>query len=635
MPDKTIHALLIAINDYPIAAHRLNGCINDLEAMKAYLQERFDPNVYAINLRELKNEEATRQQIIAAFDHFNEAKAGDVCLLFYSGHGSQMDAPEAFWPFEKDKLLETIVCYDSRIDNGFDLADKELGYLIWKATQGKQVHFTAIMDCCNSGTNTRGDLKIKYRRTETNDNRKNVQQFLGYEQYNDDSPLTTYKSDHIQIAAARSNQLAKELEIDGKQIGIFTYSLLGTLHQSNSLISYSDLLPPVALKVGYYVNDQYPQLDINGETKGNTIFLNGAIRSNNQALLVNYDYTTGKWRLNAGELQGIIASTKDAPTLILINESEKARISEVQATISYLDGWDYEKKEEVLPARILEMANNKLSIGFAPDCIKEAQLNISALCEKNAPTFFKLENDLQKASYLIRTPSSNEQQVLRLTKKESTLPVFLSVKNIDKAAAAIFIDHIAAVAKWTHVCQLNNPVTSISSNDLDIRLFRIEGKLSAGDAAGELVDYSERVVFQYKLANDKWVAPCFRLEVKNNTNKNFQIKALYLGNDFSICQLPLNAEAFGNLQRPILWVCRPLQLFNEKAYRLGIAEINETIKVFVSTQDFNLNAFEQPGLEPERIRDVTREINTQPPPGTGQTDWKAIHINIRIARPVL
>jgi hypothetical protein len=634
MPEKNLHALLIAINNYPIPEHCLNGCINDLEAMKEYLQERSDADVYAVRFRELKNEEATRQQIIEAFDHFNEAKTGDVCLLFYSGHGSQMDAPEAFWPFEKDKLLETLVCYDSRINNGYDLADKELGYLIWKATQGRQVHFTAIMDCCHAGTNTR-DLKIKRRMTDTNGNRKNIQQFLGYEQYNESSVLTIYKSDHVQIAAARSDQVAKELEISGKQWGVFTYSLLETLRQSNTLISYSDLLPPVALKVAYYVNDQYPQLDANGQANNNAIFLNGAIKPNNQDLLVNYDQKVGKWRLNAGALHGIIASTTDSTTTIAINESAKGTVKEVHASFSYLEGWDYEKKETVLPARILEMASNKLCIGFAPDCMEEARTNISALCQKNNNAFFKLEINLQKASYFIHTYHINKQPVLCLTKKESDLPVFQCTPDIDKAAATLFINHIATVAKWTHVCQLNNPVSNISSNDLDISLFRIEGEENPGDSAGEMVDYSQPVLFQYKWVNNKWVEPHFRLEVRNNTNKHFHVKALYLGNDFSICQLPLNAEAFGNLNRPVLWGCQPIQLVNVKAYSVGIPEINETIKLFVSTQDFYLNFFEQQGLEPERTRDTTLEKITQPPPVRGRSDWKAIHLNIRISRPVI
>lgn len=633
MPDQTIHVLLIAINDYPVPSHRLNGCVNDLEAMKEYLRERCNNDVYALRLRELKNGEATRQQIIEAFDHFNEAKEGDSCLLFYSGHGSQMNAPEELWQFEKDRLLETIVCYDSRIDNGYDLADKELGYLIWKVTQGKNVHFTAVMDCCHSGTNTRG-VNIKCRMTETSQRSKSIRELLGYEHYDRSSELEIYKSDHIQLAAARSDQAAKELEIAGKPRGVFTYCLLETLKRSNALLSYSEALPPVALKIACYVNDQYPQLDINGQAKKDAIFLNGSIKPNSQELLVNYDHKAGKWRLNFGSLHGMVAAATGTPAVIEINGSAKTKVKEVHASFSYLEDWGHKRREEVLPARILEMAAGKLCVGFAPDCLEEGKTNIVQLYEANRNVYFILEEDVQKARYIIHAVSIGEQPVLYLTKKESPRPVFQRIDHVDKTAAAIFFDHVAAVAKWAHVCELNNPVSAIGSNDLEIRLFRIEGEENPGSSAGEQVDHSQLVVFHYQFVNGKWVAPFFRLEVRNRTNRNFHVGALYMGNDFSICQLPINAEAFENLKRPVQWGCQPIEMANEKAYNVGIPEIQETIKLLVSTQDFYLNFFEQPGLEPDRVKEIKREIVTQRSPAGGRSDWKAIHIAISISRPV-
>lgn len=52
-----------------------------------------------------------------------------MALFYYSDHGLQENAPPEFWNFEPDRLNETLVCYDSQLPGGWDLADKELAQL--------------------------------------------------------------------------------------------------------------------------------------------------------------------------------------------------------------------------------------------------------------------------------------------------------------------------------------------------------------------------------------------------------------------------------------------------------------------------------------------------------------------------
>ncbi|MGZ3318556.1 MAG: caspase family protein, partial [Isosphaeraceae bacterium] len=153
---RTIYALLVAIDDYPSPIPKLRGCVNDIEAFGSYLSERVakDKGV-AIKLRTLKNGEATRQAVVDAFsNHLGKAKKGDVALLYYSGHGSQEQAPEEFWKLEPDHLDETLVLFDSRSPGSWDLADKEIAKLIGDVA-AKGPHVAVILDCCHSGSGTR------------------------------------------------------------------------------------------------------------------------------------------------------------------------------------------------------------------------------------------------------------------------------------------------------------------------------------------------------------------------------------------------------------------------------------------------------------------------------------------------
>jgi len=128
---RTIYSLLVAIDDYPSPIPKLRGCVNDIDAFATYLSKRVakDKGV-SLKLKTLKNGEATHAAVVDAFrGHVGQATKGDVALFYYSGHGSQEQAPEEFWKLEPDHLDETLVCFDSRNPGSWDLADKEMAKL--------------------------------------------------------------------------------------------------------------------------------------------------------------------------------------------------------------------------------------------------------------------------------------------------------------------------------------------------------------------------------------------------------------------------------------------------------------------------------------------------------------------------
>ncbi len=175
---RAIHALLVGIDEYPSPIPKLRGCVNDIDAFASYLSERVasDKGV-RLKLKPLKNGEATRQAVIDAFrDHLGKAKKGDVALFYYSGHGSQEQAPEEFWMIERDHLDETVVLFDSRNPGSWDLADKEIAKLIGEVA-AKGPHVAVILDCCHSGSGTR-EIETTVRRAPTDLRRRPIETFL-------------------------------------------------------------------------------------------------------------------------------------------------------------------------------------------------------------------------------------------------------------------------------------------------------------------------------------------------------------------------------------------------------------------------------------------------------------------------
>ncbi len=147
-----LYALLVGINNYsPLSEFsiaQLRSCINDVEAVKAYLQEWAAKEGYSRPaIKSLTNEQATREAVIQGFrTHLCQADDKDLVVFFFSGHGSQEKAPEILG----SQLNETLVCYDSRTPEGFDLADKELSYLIAEISKNNP-QIIVIADCCHAG----------------------------------------------------------------------------------------------------------------------------------------------------------------------------------------------------------------------------------------------------------------------------------------------------------------------------------------------------------------------------------------------------------------------------------------------------------------------------------------------------
>lgn len=150
-----IWALLVGINRYKsYGIAPLTGCVNDVTSMQEFLTGPM--GVPAQQVKTLVNGEATRAAILRNFKKFlvenPDIPHGSQLLFQFSGHGSQMPDTTGTEP---DGLDETIVPYNSRTGQVFDIPDKTLAALIGKLAEEKGTHITVILDCCHSGSGTR------------------------------------------------------------------------------------------------------------------------------------------------------------------------------------------------------------------------------------------------------------------------------------------------------------------------------------------------------------------------------------------------------------------------------------------------------------------------------------------------
>lgn len=306
-----VYALLVGINNYKVVSD-LSGCVQDVERFEAFLRARVNPE-NLVEPKILLNEEATRDAIIEGFEgYLSQAQDGDVALFYYSGHGSQEQAPPEFWEVEPDRKNETLVCHDSRHGDIRDLADKELAYLIEKISSGKpDLHTLVILDACHSGSGTRDADNEGVRMTAADNRTHPIDSYLIKQ-----PPAGTQVGDnwykppqgkHILMAACRPEEVARErvLGEERQMQGVFSYYLREALQNSGPDLTYRDLFKHISAMVRLMISSQTPQLETQTDDI-NQKFLGGeTLRPRTTTYSVSFDGASKSWVIDGGTIHGI------------------------------------------------------------------------------------------------------------------------------------------------------------------------------------------------------------------------------------------------------------------------------------------------------------------------------------------
>lgn len=254
----TKKALLIGLN-YKNTAYELQGCMNDVGAMRKFLIES-KYKYPAENVRCLCDDLcadfqvaklATKANIIEGFKWMVDGcKRGDKLVLYFSSHGEQVKDKNAD---ESDGMDEAIRC----MNDEFLLDDEIWSNLISKIPAGAQL--VCFFDCCHSGTIS--DLKYSYIYTPNTSNifTMSIEKSL------------EVKGNIIAYSGCYDSQTSGDGSFEGKMItledgskefnwgtkrGAFSYYFLQTINECRCNIEYPDLLKAVYTKL---TNNGYSQ----------------------------------------------------------------------------------------------------------------------------------------------------------------------------------------------------------------------------------------------------------------------------------------------------------------------------------------------------------------------------------------
>jgi len=204
------------------AFSNLDGPKTDIAAMRELLTRK-----YAFTAVDtLEDQKANRAAILGAIkkDLVDDAAAGDVCVFYYSGHGSRVRNSKGGEP---DGYDESIVPADSN-QGALDIRDKELARLFLQALN-KGVTLTAIFDSCHSGSIGRG-YPVEERTRMLPFIETDVAQEPGFRQ-------PPGQAGALIISASQDNEEAKERMYEGTWRGNFSWALISVLNQPSVAVN--------------------------------------------------------------------------------------------------------------------------------------------------------------------------------------------------------------------------------------------------------------------------------------------------------------------------------------------------------------------------------------------------------------
>lgn len=240
----------------------LDGCINDARGIQSIITSRFQFSPDKVDT--LFNEVATRAGMEKAMlDLLDKSNKGDIAFIYYAGHGSQV--PNSLSK-EEDKKDESMVPSDTWKPGVEDFRDKQLA-VIYNKFIDKGVKLTVILDCCHSGSLSRGPNEPgKFRFiADANYDAKDASEPT--------PPETRKEGDFLIISAAQSNEFAQE-QRDENNIphGAFTIALTQALEQQSVNASVQNLFSSLRAILKSNGKKQEPVLGGSKERQEQTLF---------------------------------------------------------------------------------------------------------------------------------------------------------------------------------------------------------------------------------------------------------------------------------------------------------------------------------------------------------------------------
>ncbi len=600
---RNIYALAVGIDNYKSPTiPALQGCENDVVAIENFLNTGLISSDDKLYIRKLINHQATRQAIIDGFrEHLSQAKSTDIALFYFSGHGSQEEAAEIFWHIEPDHLNETLVAFDSRTDDTWDLADKELSWLVSEISQNHP-HFIVILDCCHSGGALRSQQYKNTRSVAVNVAKRPLSSFIFGDKLNSSFNWNSLSKEYILLAACRDSEEARE-HFSQKR-GVFSYFLLDSLQRHGNL-TYREALKRTNALVRSFYPTQSPQIETTNSSLLDQPFFGGAIIPVSY-FTVSYDGANG-WNIDGGAVHGIATSQETRLAIFpatvknIHNLQDAVAVADVVEVLPQLSKINIAGVGRPLDHKLIykaviissHLANLNVYLEGETIGISFARQAIQQACFGETSLYIFEVDSRDDADYYLQA-ISGKYIIIRASDNQELIPPIADY-NIESACGAIHaLEHIA---RWMNIAILSNPDNSEIQGAVLMQVYQ----------ESEILDYQINLEYE-----DDLQPPQIRIKLKNISDKAVYCALLNLTELFAITAILFGCSA-GVWLEPgqEAWVQEGESIsitIPQYLLQQGVTIYKDILKLLVSTSEFDARLLEQPSIDQNQKRSIN--VNT-------------------------
>jgi pimeloyl-ACP methyl ester carboxylesterase len=473
-------------------------------------------------------------------------------------------------------------------------------------------HVVVILDCCHSGSGTRGEVET-VRRAPVDHRPRPLDSFLpGVLTVAEAMTPRGMKAGagwyagtrgrHVLLAACRDDQTAKEYTGDGQRRGAFSYFLVDTLKTFGGDLTYRDLFARTDSLVRSHIDAQTPQLEVVQAEDLAAKFLDGAVQTSSRYFIV--DHTPGLATLRAGAIHGIARATADGTTVLALfplSASDRdldnldhavgqAKVIGVQAATCSLQisGLADPNTPATFKGIIVGLPTSRLVVRLEgkKEGVEAARTALKSAGQGGCPSIYVREVAELAETATLRLVAQRGQYLIK--RIDSHRPLAEAIRDYSAASAELAIRPLEHIARWNSALHLENPGSGLGSDAVELTILRNGLPMEGTD-----------IRLEYQLNDENWVEPEIQIRLKNKSSRNLYCALLGLTEGFEIntkffalgsLRLKPGEEAFAFDNNPIPLIV-PKALWDQ-----GIIEVRDILKLIICTSDFDANLLAQPPL---------------------------------------
>lgn len=642
MPNSgpSIFSLFVGINQYAGSIAPLAGCVNDVVAVKSFVEAYSIEGKLDLHTKVLMNEAATRNNIISSFEnHLRQVQTSDLALFYFAGYGSQENSHPNLIDLAKYDMLDSLVCHDSRESNGLDLTLVELDTLLG-IVSSSQAHVIAILDCSFSGSlvyskSTLYTKPFHIRQLPPVSRDRNLFNYvLPYSYYKSSYGLSGSQKiieskprhKHVKLIASSNFQLAKETTIEGEWQGVFSHKLVKTLQQNQGTTTYSKLIKKVRASMSGFTQDQIPCIETDMPEELRTVFLKAKLRLSISSLKLRFEQLKG-WILNVGFQHGLPSQIGREQSFVIAvyhqqtdlkdfylrsRPIQELEIIKIESDYSLVYGSESKLDPNITyKALIIDIPLKKHPVLLHKDINGKADILKRAIQKSSYRAYLQESHDDPETYYQIEACNNIQTRfteyensdidsafVIRRSNDIHNGPLVDPIPGLNENSALIAVEQMNHILRWDAVLSLYNPVSQLPTEAVQLELYDVDGKRIETGNIGYTFIYSS-------LSGED--RPMFTLRLINHFHRPVYCNLLYLSSRFMIENRFFGEEgiwlqAYGQ-QGFEAWALegRPLSISSENEDTLtGRRESTEIFKLIISLSEIDTSELRQNAIQPKQ-----------------------------------